>query len=555
MLAKIPDDFTEEDLRSAFLANGPLQRFSAVVEEFRNEQYPLRAVYVEYAQDGLNDKYGKRKEPMCHNDTTIDIACEYSTMSEFACLSLVVLGLDASKTKHEVMEHFQRFRAKAVQMCPSESGRTSSAVVTFRANSDRERAVVACETIPGTRTILYPSYNKVRTVIQADGAKESDVDGTMAFVWNATRYVCARKDVAALCLHVDVTQDVVEIDPSVIEGVSGDFGDVVEFIGNRKVMVDEMNVQFLSKIGSFLGIESLSRLNVQDYVTGHNIIYIASKSTEDDTLMILGQCIEHLVFLRSCGSLYLLPMPILCEAVNQLGDNQAIVRRFLIQTGCQSCDRTELLKRIKFDSLGAMELRTLLLDQHINLNPVKRQFMSAYTNVANAPPYICLPYRPQHAFEGIFHFLAQQSGGNPHTTGLVTLEASSTQAIAVHRILDYGPNDYFSTRDLPRQWIKFHFHCHRVSLNGYTYKTHSVHGSGHSRSWTLDGSDDGLTWRVIHQVEDTTELMNYGAVYHASFPATPFFTHFRITQTAVNSSNYNNFRVANIEFFGRIQNC
>jgi hypothetical protein len=148
--------------------------------------------------------------------------------------------------------------------------------------------------------------------------------------------------------------------------------------------------------------------------------------------------------------------------------------------------------------------------------------------------------------------LAQQCGGNPDEAGIVTLEASSSQVGHVRRILDYDSNDYFATRDARGQSIKFQFNHHKISMNGYSYKTHSIQGNGHTKSWTVAGSTDGLNWKTIHQVQNTQQLLQYGAVYNITFPVTEPFRVVRFTQTDTNSMNYHNFRVAHIEFFGKL---
>jgi hypothetical protein len=115
-----------------------------------------------------------------------------------------------------------------------------------------------------------------------------------------------------------------------------------------------------------------------------------------------------------------------------------------------TCDpsprKTDLAREIAFKSIDIADLRTLMLDDEIHLNDIRSKFWTAFNEFVREPPHMLIEFRGK-PFDGIFAFLAQQCGGNPDEAGVVTLEASSTQVGHVRRILDYGSNDYFATRD------------------------------------------------------------------------------------------------------------
>lgn len=540
------------ELRGTIERTGNLSKFQFITIERCGERYPLQAAYFTFSEFHLNTDCLQERKTITYQGKRLHI--EDATKGDFSNSSLVVVGLDPSHPAHKVKETFQRFRPKFIQLYHSESGKSSCAVVTFSNIKDRDRAILG--TLALSNVLLYPSYDKIETPV-TQSAPHGDMTSTdeVVFVYKSKRYACNRKDVDDLCEYV-AGQTLIEIDlSSMYESIPGDFQIIVDFLRTRTIIVDEMNAVFLSKIAIVLGITCLFDIDIGSYLTMNNIVCMANCGSLPDDMGVVKQfCIDHLPTLVKTERIQLLPVPLILELLESDASDARLVnvRRLLIQAQHSREEKTEIAKLVDLKGCNALEFRRLILDEGIDFNALGKDAMRAYIGTVDAPPFICLEYR--HPFEGIFHFLAVQSGGNPHVRGVVTLEASSTQVSSVHRILDYDTTGYFSTRDIPGQWIRFRFNFHRVSLSGYTYKTHSVVGNGHSKSWKLEASQDGITWRVIHEVNGTTALVSCGAVYRASFPPTAFYSYFKITQTAPNSINYNNFRVANIEFFGRIRN-
>ena len=540
------------ELRGTIERTGKLDKFQFINIEHCGERYPLQAVYFSFSDFHLNTDCLQERKTITYQGKQLRV--EDATKGDFPNSSLVLVGLDPSHPTHKVKETFQRFRPKFIQLYQSESGKSSCAVVTFSNIKDRDRAILG--TLALSNVLLYPSYDRIQTVVtHGTHRRETTSTDEVVFVYKSKRYVCNREDVDDVCEYV-AGQTLIEIDlSSMYESIPGNFEIIINFLRNRTIIVDEMNAVFLSKIAIVLGISCLFDIDIGSYLTMNNIVYMANCGSIPDDMGILKQfCIDHLPTLVKTDRIQLLPVPLILELLELDASDAKLVNvhRLLIQTQHSREGKTEIAKHVELKGSNALEFRRLILDEGIDFNALGKDAMRAYIRTVDAPPFICLEGR--NPFEGIFHFLAVQSGGNPHVRGVVTLEASSTQVSTVHRILDYDTTGYFSTRDIPGQWIKFRFNYHRVSLSGYTYKTHSVVGNGHSKSWKLEASQDGVTWRVIHEVNGTVALVSCGAVYRAWFPPTAFYSYFKITQTAPNSINYNNFRVANIEFFGRIRN-
>lgn len=163
-------------------------------------------------------------------------------------------------------------------------------------------------------------------------------------------------------------------------------------------------------------------------------------------------------------------------------------------------------------------------------------------------------YNSSSPFKGIMDYLTSVASRNPSDAGLVTIDASSEQHGELKKIIEPGYSDYFSTSDSPQQWIKFTFKDYLISMNGYSMKTHSVGGNGHSRSWRVEGSMDGNSWTVIHSVNNSDALTTIGAVYSTDLPKyTSYFKQIKFTQIGPNNKSFHNFRMTGIELFGKLK--
>jgi hypothetical protein len=157
-------------------------------------------------------------------------------------------------------------------------------------------------------------------------------------------------------------------------------------------------------------------------------------------------------------------------------------------------------------------------------------------------------------FSGVFAALKRRFGENLLGQDVIRLSASSTSHMTVAVLLDPDPSEYFGTCDDPNSWITVDFRTMKLSLTGYSFRTHSHHGNGHIQGWVIEGLDDRHTWTTVDRRQDIDASQWHGGMAHFRVPEkSPYFHVLRIRQTQKNSLNYGNLRLSQIEFFGLLQ--
>jgi hypothetical protein len=333
--------------------------------------------------------------------------------------------------------------------------------------------------------------------------------------------------------------------------VAGDFQAVIDYFDGLEVVIDEMNVTLFALVGRLFGIPLLKNLSAVKFVNYNNAVVLADRigaQADAETCRAYSEFASDLI---ASGRVGLLPCPlILAMSADSLAIRENLAR-YCVQSG--SIEKTSVAQKVPFAKASLMDFRAMLADDRLNLTSLGNGFLFAFTKTAHPPPYVEIAFEAWHPLNGVFSYLRGLCDGNPHLARLVNIEASSTQIGNAWGIIDYGTDDYFSTKDLPNQWIKIEFRRHRIALTDYVYLTHAVSGNGHSASWLLQGTTDGMHWVDIHAVRNSNHFRALGQQYHAGFPPTDFFAGIRITQTGTNTMNYHNFRVAKLELFGRLR--
>ncbi|KAK8889480.1 hypothetical protein M9Y10_034227 [Tritrichomonas musculus] len=167
----------------------------------------------------------------------------------------------------------------------------------------------------------------------------------------------------------------------------------------------------------------------------------------------------------------------------------------------------------------------------------------------------CFKKEGDNLFNGIFAALRNLANGqNPATAGLVNLIASSEAHEHVEVLLDHDPQTWFGTQDTENSFIRIDFKTRKVSLVGYSLKTHSHEGNGHITGWSLSGSNDNDDWTLIDSMPMTDQFDSLGAErYYQLNSEAPYYRYFELKQTRQNTMGYHNLRLSGIEFFGSVQ--
>jgi hypothetical protein len=166
----------------------------------------------------------------------------------------------------------------------------------------------------------------------------------------------------------------------------------------------------------------------------------------------------------------------------------------------------------------------------------------------------CFPLDSSQPFKGIIAHLSSECGGNVHMHGIISVSASSVYSHACYQVADYDWPGYWTSGNEERAWIQFDFKGRRVSPSHYTMKSDG-NCSGHLLKWSLDGSDDGVSWITLDQ-QETKDLEGKYVVKSyacAARQVSIFFQYIRLTQTGPNSSGGHCLRLANLELFGQLR--
>ncbi|KAH0786470.1 F5/8 type C domain containing protein [Histomonas meleagridis] len=160
----------------------------------------------------------------------------------------------------------------------------------------------------------------------------------------------------------------------------------------------------------------------------------------------------------------------------------------------------------------------------------------------------------EHMFKGIFAHLYLVVGRNPVLANVIRMTASSTSHSTLSVLIDPHTNDWFGTQDSRDSYIRINFMDYRVSLTGYSLKTHTHEGNGHLTGWTIRGTNNPSgAWTELHRVPNTNQFNRLGAVgYFRISQNTQYYQHFEIKQIRQNTMGYYNLRLSKIEFFGSL---
>jgi hypothetical protein len=120
---------------------------------------------------------------------------------------------------------------------------------------------------------------------------------------------------------------------------------------------------------------------------------------------------------------------------------------------------------------------------------------TSVTGLANRPYH--LPAFVTAPSDGLIRSLARRFGGNVQDLGIVEIRASSSPDSAKN-VVDLKSTLPWISNGEPNGWIQFGFGHRRIRIEQYTL---SSGGQGPMKSWTLEGSADGVNWTELHSKE------------------------------------------------------
>lgn len=116
-----------------------------------------------------------------------------------------------------------------------------------------------------------------------------------------------------------------------------------------------------------------------------------------------------------------------------------------------------------------------------------------------------IDYKEGQDFQGIFNFLKQKFGLNPHDKGEIQITTNfintthSSEDSHPKNLLDSNLPKNFKSKGLQTDvWICFDFKRMKIEVSSYTIKS-SSNSLGHVRNWIIEISNDQNKWETIDQ--------------------------------------------------------
>lgn len=214
----------------------------------------------------------------------------------------------------------------------------------------------------------------------------------------------------------------------------------------------------------------------------------------------------------------------------RIGKNPSPNHRFIVYIPFQVC-RTE-------------EVIGILHDPQFNYNRV-RSILSRLTMISDVQLdnlKIFAPI-PGKEFDGIIRQMQ-----------VPVFSASSIYSDEYRpEILAGEPSDsYFCSKNGPQEWVMMDFGKLQLTLSHYALRAwQSASNRVCPRSWTIEGSNDGITWSEVDTVDDDESLASDGAEKIFQVKVHAAFSMFRFMQRKANSRRNPVLALAAIELFGK----
>jgi hypothetical protein len=157
--------------------------------------------------------------------------------------------------------------------------------------------------------------------------------------------------------------------------------------------------------------------------------------------------------------------------------------------------------------------------------------------------------------DGIISYLTKRFGGHVIDRNLVSITASSVadpQSCPLRHVADFANQGYFHMKNEANSWICYDFKDRQIKLTHYSIRSQQGLDCNHLRSWTLQGSKDGLKWVTIDDRRNDTSLNSKGAIstFSISESFAEQFGVICLQQIEKTSSGYDWIVLSAIEFFG-----
>jgi hypothetical protein len=210
----------------------------------------------------------------------------------------------------------------------------------------------------------------------------------------------------------------------------------------------------------------------------------------------------------------------------------------------------KLKERQREQALDLLQLRNAVRALQLGPPPPPKATASA-----DSPALLRLEYGRGAPLSGIISFLTAKYGQNVHDSGEVTVTGS-----AYSDDPDFAPKNAADLADMNSrffsacgrdQWITFEFK--RSAVRPTHYSLRSGQFGCDLKSWTIEGSSDGATWRLLDAQEDNESLEGESAVATFEVAGAEEVRFLRLRQTGPAHDGSHQITITGFELFGDLR--
>jgi serine/threonine protein kinase len=156
----------------------------------------------------------------------------------------------------------------------------------------------------------------------------------------------------------------------------------------------------------------------------------------------------------------------------------------------------------------------------------------------------------------IFAQLNEKYGGNVAELGIVTISGNSvdeSRERGLPHLLEPNWTKCWTSKNDKHSWLQFDFHGMNIIISSYTIKTYPLgRGFSHMRSWTLQGSVDGVSWIDLDTRVNTSELNGRSKTGVFTLAGPTEVRSLKLKQTGPNHADDHYMILTNVEFYGAV---
>jgi hypothetical protein len=186
-------------------------------------------------------------------------------------------------------------------------------------------------------------------------------------------------------------------------------------------------------------------------------------------------------------------------------------------------DSFELLDRVRFEYLSPPTIAKVIersseIFEH--LNPAIWEKLCRRLAITLGPAVGNPVAQAKGSFSGIIAHLTNQSGGNVHTKGIVTVSASSARSGALSNVVDFSTEAWFSTKPEKSPWICYEFKTCDFTTTGFSVLLGSDTVAFLTNGSTIifEISTGGSEWREMKRFSQSNSIPDNPQMYRVDFP-------------------------------------